>query len=272
MQIGQGVKTCFYIVAHADDWQLFMCPNVCHDLMNPDCRIVFIITTAGDAGAGERFWRAREDGTKSSVRFCLSPFTKQSETEGTRNVNHHPVCFWSLGNVTCYFLRLPDGNLDGEGFPAQVNQSLQKLERAEIEHLPTVDRTSIYTGWGDLCATLQALIQLEAPVLSDAWLNYLNPDSRVNASDHPDHSATGRAIQAMTIAPNVHQCLFIGYPVRNVAGQLAPKDLFWKAGMFAAYEKAVFDQTGYSTLQEGVGTYLDWCLHKAAFTILHPEN
>ena len=57
-------KISFYVVAHADDWQLFMHPNVHADFIAPQCKVVFIITTAGDAGKGERYWLAREEGLK----------------------------------------------------------------------------------------------------------------------------------------------------------------------------------------------------------------
>jgi hypothetical protein len=39
--------------------------------------------------------------------------------------------------------------------------------------------------------------------------------------------------------------------------------------MIAAYEKAVFDASGYSTLKENVDTYIQWSLSKARlFTTL----
>ena len=64
----------FYVVAHADDWQLFMNPDAFKDITMPDSKVVFIVTTAGDAGKEDNYWKAREEGMKSSIRFCLAPF------------------------------------------------------------------------------------------------------------------------------------------------------------------------------------------------------
>src|SRR3954453_3995023 len=109
-------EVSFYIVAHADDWQLFMQPNAYKDLVSIGTKIVFIITTAGDAGQEERYWCAREEGCKSCIRFCLAPLFEISESNGIKEINRHDISYWTAGNAICYFLRLPDGNLDGSGF------------------------------------------------------------------------------------------------------------------------------------------------------------
>src|SRR4051794_29066247 len=105
-----------YVVAHADDWQLFMQPNAFNDLVSTGCKVVFIVTTAGDAGANKTFWAAREEGMKSSIRFSLKPLKELQESTGTKAYNFHNVNYWSVNNTTSYFLRLPDGGLDGNGF------------------------------------------------------------------------------------------------------------------------------------------------------------
>src|SRR3954454_18953043 len=94
-------EVSFYIVAHADDWQLFMQPNAYKGLVDADHKVVFIVTTAGDAGNEERYWRAREEGCKSSIRFCLAPLSDISESGGTREFNNHPITFWSVSNLIC---------------------------------------------------------------------------------------------------------------------------------------------------------------------------
>ena len=53
-------KISIYVVAHADDWQLFMQPVVYNDIVSPTCKVIFIITTAGDAGMEATFWKAKE--------------------------------------------------------------------------------------------------------------------------------------------------------------------------------------------------------------------
>ncbi len=260
----------FYVVAHADDWQIFLNPNVYNDLVAPHSKVVFIITTAGDAGAAETYWTAREEGCKSSIRFCLAPLLTFSESSGSRNINQHAITYWSANNATCYFLRLPDGNLDGNGFPAYNNQSLSRLREGLISRITALDYSNTYNSWADFYTTLQTIIRFESQGKPDIWINYLNPDTELNTNDHTDHITTGQAIQNMPIISTLRQALFIGYSNSDTQENLSAKNLFWKAGMFAAYEKAVFDNSGYSTLKENVAVYLKWCLRSADFITIQP--
>lgn len=260
----------FYIVAHADDWQLFMQPNAYKDLIELHKKVVFIIITAGDAGLGKTYWAAREEGCKSSVRFCLAPLTTLIEHDGTKEFNHRSVTYWSANHVTCYFLRLPDGNLDGNGFQSYQHQSLSRFRDRQINTLSALDNSATYESWSDLQNTLRTIIYSESKGIHDKCINYLNPDAGKNPNDHIDHITTGQAIQEMTAIPGVRQALFVGYSNSNAKENLQPEDLFWKAGMFAAYEKAVYDIAGYSTLKESVSTYIKWCLSSADFITVNP--
>ncbi|MGI8634663.1 MAG: PIG-L family deacetylase [Segetibacter sp.] len=260
----------FYVVAHADDWQLFMQPNAYKDLTNFGTKVVFIITTAGDAGTDEMYWAAREEGSKSSIRFCLAPLSAIVESSGKRELHARGISYWSANNATCYFLRLPDGNLGGEGFPKNSHQSLSGFRAGRVDAIAAVDNSSSYKDWSDLSSTMQAIIEFESKEIPEPSINYLNPDLNQNPNDHADHIATGQALEEMPIISNLKQALFVGYSVDTVHGELAPTDLFWKAGMLAAYEKAVFDNSGYSTLKESVATYLKWCLCSSRFIIKSP--
>ena len=62
----------FFIVAHMDDWQLFMNPNVSWELSNKENKVVFIYTTGNDAGGDKEFWMANEEAAISSVCFGIS--------------------------------------------------------------------------------------------------------------------------------------------------------------------------------------------------------
>lgn len=263
-------KISFYIVAHADDWQLFMQPNACNDLVSKNSKVVFIVTTAGDAGVSGTYWAAREEGMKSSIRFCLAPLATLSESTGTEKYNQHNICRWSVHNVSCYFLRLPDGNLTGNGFPLYKHQSLSGFKAGSINTITAVDNSAAYNSWSDFCITLQEVILTESQGILAVCIKYLNPDTAANPNDHADHIATGHAIQCMPVISALRQQLFVGYSVSNAVENLDETDLFWKAGMFAAYEKAVFDSSGYSTLREGIHIYFRWCVSKAAFITTNP--
>jgi hypothetical protein len=243
-----------------------MQPNAWQDLVEGNNhKVSFIITTAGDAAYSETYWRAREEGSKSSIRFCLAPRVSLIENVGIANFNGHPINFWKVNHVVCYFLRLPDGNLDGNGFAIHDYESLSKLEAGQINTIAAIDGSTIYDSWQDFYNTLEAIILSESEDVSNTWLNYLNPDQQENPMDHSDHIATGDAIHAMPTIAGIKQSLFIGYSLTNTNEKLTQKDLFWKAGMFAAYEKAVFDLAGYSTLHEDMDIYEKWCLSRGKF-------
>jgi len=255
----------FYIIAHADDWQLFMQPVVFHELLDTSIKVVFIITTAGDAGYQENFWRAREEGMKSSIRFCLAPVGLINEVIGITTVHSHNINYCSINEINCFFLRLPDGNLDSKGFERYSHQGLFKLHKEEA--ISTVDNLSVYISWKDLCDTLESIILIESDQIVSKSVHYLNPDASRNPNDHPDHILTGKAIQSMNIIGNTMQYLYTGYSVKNHAKYLSAEEFFWKAGMFAVYEKAVYDKSVYSTLREGIGGYLNWLKRSAVFEI-----
>jgi hypothetical protein len=263
-------KICFYIVAHADDWQLFMQPNAYNDLVAPDTKVVFIITTAGDAGANHTFWSAREEGCKSSIRFCLAPLTDLIESNSSIEKNNRSINCWSANNSLVYFLRLPDGNLDGSGFPRYNNQSLTKFRTGDFSTITAVDNSSSYHSWAEFYTTIQSIIQDESGNIPDIWINFLSPNDAINPNDHIDHIATGHAVEQMEMFSTYRQVAFVGYSVHNTPIPLSPENLFWKAGMFAAYEKAVYDLSGYSTIRESASTYLKWTLSCARYTILNP--
>ena len=103
---------------------------------------------------------------------------------------------------------------------------------------------------------------------SNTCVHYINPNEELNLGDHADHIATGQAIQAMPIITSMEQVLYMGYNYSHNSMLLQPDDLFWKAGMFAAYEKAVFDLAGYSTLHEDAELYVKWCVRGAQFTTI----
>lgn len=263
-------KISFYIVAHADDWQLFMHPQVYHDLISPSCKVIFIITTAGDAGMDQEYWLSREEGSKSSIRFCMAPSGVRSELAGCRRFNDHIIDHWSANNSTSYFLRLPDGNMNGHGFAATDFQTLKKLQSKETSELTALSGSTTYQGWEDLVQTLQAIIVFESNDLSNTYLHYLNPDPDANPGDHQDHIHTGNAIENMPLADQCHRLLFTGYSTAGLDENLSPPELFLKAGMFAVYDKAVYDLCGYSTLQEQPALYTEWCCRKPVFVYKAP--
>src|SRR6187551_82250 len=105
----------FYIGAHQDDWQLFMSPQAYDDLIADGTRVVFIYTTAGDAGGDPNWGRGRSAGALSSIQYALHQRIEALQPE-LSEVNGHPIARYTIGNTVSYYLDLPDGNGDGSGF------------------------------------------------------------------------------------------------------------------------------------------------------------
>ncbi|WP_301929310.1 hypothetical protein [Ferruginibacter sp.] len=70
--------------------------------------------------------------------------------------------YWSANTTTAYFLRLPDGNLDGNGFEATGFQRLSKLISVQTDVIETVDHATRYESWSSLLNTLESIISIEA--------------------------------------------------------------------------------------------------------------
>ena len=261
----QFPEISFYVIAHADDWQIFMQPNAFNDLVAENRKVVFIVTTAGDAGMDTTYWMAREEGLKSSVRFCLAPFGPVVESNSIKKFNNHPILCTSVNNTSSYFLRLPDGGLEGNGFSIHAYKTLLKLEAKEISFIEAIDNSTIYKDWKDFYSSIESIIVYESNGCQNNWVNYMNPETSLNANDHPDHIITGRAIQEMDVSKELKHAQFVGYSVSALSKELTQEELFWKAGMLASYEKAVFDLSGYSPFRENISLYRQWCLSSAVF-------
>jgi hypothetical protein len=194
-------KVSFYFAAHEDDWQLFMNPTAFQDVVDPGTKAVFVHLTAGDAGLGTGtggrkypYYLARENGAETAIRFMAdagnSPLAKN---ESTVRFNGHPIYRTTDRNTVAYFLRLPDGNLTGTGFPTTGHRSLSRLAAGEISTLSAIDGSSSYRGWADLVATVRALLDFERGSSGSVRINVAEPDVHLNPNDHPDHLMTSKA-------------------------------------------------------------------------------
>lgn len=258
----------FYVVAHLDDWQLFMNPNASRDLADGANKVVFIHTTGDDAGEPEVFWRAKEEAVIASIRLRLAPLRPLDEVREAVVSNGHTVHRWSGANALCYFLRVPDGNGVGTGYPLYGHQSLHRLRTGEIDVARTVDESAEYAGWQDFVDTLQAIIDAEAEAIPAKGIDHPETDEARNPGDHSDHVTTGLAVEAMANYPEHRRTLHVGYSILDSPPDLLGEDLYWKVAQFAAYDKVVFDLAGHSTVGEVPDTYIGWCLRTAQWRAL----
>ena len=194
-------KASFYFAAHQDDWQLFMNPSAFLDVRGARTKTVFVHLTAGDAGVGmglrgrkHPFYLARENGAEAAIRFMADANEMPVEKIAERKTfNGHSIYRVSYRNTVSYFLRVPDGNGTGSGYPETGNQSLRRLADGQSDRLRAIDgRRSIEAGTISL-STLRALIDYERAGVPAVQINVGETDPVINPGDHSDHQMTAKA-------------------------------------------------------------------------------
>jgi GlcNAc-PI de-N-acetylase len=230
----QYTVVAFHIIAHEDDWELFPGEQAYADIQaNPSYEIVFIHTTAGDAGLTDGWWEAREQGAIAAVRAAAPA---QSLTIHVDHVNGHPVQHYTCANTAIYFMRLPDGNPDGTGYPSTNHQYLSQLRDADSP-IVAVDGSTTYTTWSDFCDTLSAFVQAERQGIPQEhpWINASDYCASTNPGDHADHRATGDAVRSFAGAQGCNRAWFLTYCIASCPVNLGGPVLLNKKRTFDAY-------------------------------------
>ena len=240
--IGQNV-VAFYFAAHQDDWQLFMNPSAYRDVQTPGTKVVFVYVTAGDGGAGvgtagrsHPYYLARENGAELAVRFIADVDRNPTESrDATAVLAGHTIKQWLYGNTVSYFLRLPDGDMEGGGYRTTGFQSLKRLHDGDISSIAAVDGSATYDGWADLTATLRQLVDRERGHAPIVWLNLPDTDVSANKGDHSDHQqmATG-ILEATSDLPCAGKVFYLDYVLARLEENMSPSDRDVQAATFAA--------------------------------------
>lgn len=234
-------NTVMNIVAHQDDDLLFMSPDLLHDVTAGNCvRTVYL--TAGDAGAEEPYWLAREKGSEAAYSLMLGSKSLWVQRI-VRLPNGQFVTIDSpRGNdrASLIFMHLPDGNLRGEGFGAFNNESLDSLVAGRMESLDTVDRQSSYNS-KQLVDALVALMEVYQPA-------EIRSQSSLSGSvypDHSDHLATSQLVKRAYAEYSLQQpvsrlpslSFYLGYTGREYDSNLSEQDYADKLKVFMAYAR-----------------------------------
>jgi len=235
--------TIMNIVAHQDDDLLFMNPDLLQEIRGGACiRTVYV--TSGDAGTDKYYWLGREQGSEAAYNSMLnlnSIWVQRSVTlPGGQTV--------TVGNprgdsrVSLIFMRLPDGNVLGQGFESTHHESLARLEKGTISEMHTSDQQSVYTS-ADLTQALSSLMETYQPVEVHTQANvvdHMHPD-------HSDHMAVGRYAQqaynryakTRVAAGGSEPAIkfYIGYPIRSMLQNVTGNELREKENTFFAYAR-----------------------------------
>ncbi len=248
-----------FAVAHQDDWQLFMNPEAYHAMNEPQEKAVFIHVTAGDAGAGAGgpdpvpYYLAREEGALRAVRFMANaadPAAGKGAKMESAIVERggHSVQRYAYANAVVYFLRLPDGNIVNGTVYTPHPESLTRLRSGEAATSGTVEQSARYEGWGDLVATLNAIVESERVAGSGLTLHIAELDEEINPRDHPDHRATAFAMEDVA---RLHPCApvyrHIEYFTRTMPVNLTGEDYMIDVGTWAATASGLSDNHAKAT-------------------------
>ncbi|PYI31668.1 F5/8 type C domain protein [Aspergillus indologenus CBS 114.80] len=231
------------IVAHQDDDLLFLSPDLIRDILSGQAvRTIFL--TAGDAGQGTSYWQSRQLGSQAA--YARMAIAGNSWTETDAGIPGKDISIYTLSensSISLIFLHLPDGNMDGTGWAADHNDSLQKLWDGAIDHITTVDGSGTTYTRDELIHTLTSLIDDFQP----DELKTQDYHNSFGDGDHSDHYATAFfATSALNDAsPHPDLTGYLGYAINNNPVNLDASDIEDKTNIF--YEYAVHDQGTCST-------------------------
>ncbi len=233
--LSNSTSSDVFVVAHQDDWQLFLGDVVAARPAN--ARTTFIYLTAGDDGRDSSYWLAREKAALRSTRIALGANGRGDIDCSVIEVRTHPVRQCTLGNSKSFFLRLPDGKRNGAGFSRYGNQSLRKLRAGKISTITAVDSSSTYAGWNDLAATIDALIEESAS--ESTTVHTLDPSVAANPHDHYDHRMTGVLIESLRSTEPWQVRYYIGYALSAHAPNRSNDQVRVKTALFLAYDEEI---------------------------------
>ncbi|MEV6306040.1 discoidin domain-containing protein [Actinoplanes sp. NPDC051861] len=171
------------VVAHQDDDLLFMNPDVQRDIGANKCTLT-VFMTAGDAGAGEQYWREREKGPRAAYAYMADvddEWNSKTVTFGDYDVRYESLA--DRPDVALVHLRGPDGG--GGGWPANDGESLAELYQGSLSEIHSVDGANTYTKAG-LTELLLDVMQTFQP----DTIQTLDYSDKNRASDHSDHRTT----------------------------------------------------------------------------------
>jgi hypothetical protein len=194
---------------------------------------------AGDYGKNEAFWKARETSALASIRSVLGfPLVAGDPSEVTdeQDIDGHKLTHHTLRNVSVYFLRLPDGDVDGKGYASTSHQTMIKLYKQDISNLKTIDNANTYTLDG-LYTLTSALIKKEA-TKSSSYFYIQDPGSEKNFS-HSDHLITQFIARTAISKSGLKTCkvrAFSDYRIKNKTMNLSKAEMTKKTQLFSAYD------------------------------------
>ena len=262
-----------FVVAHPDDWQLFMNPAAFHAMNEPHERAVFVHVSAGDAGralTGEPtpYYLAREEGALRAIRFLANAINATAALGAdTRPADvdraGHQVARHTYANAVAYFMRVHDGNIVNGDEYQEHPLSLQRLRSGASAETKAIDDSTRYAGWKDFIATLETVIVSELAPGTELNLHIAELDERRNPGDHPDHRAVAFAMEEVAArlpCARVHR--HQEYATRDRRPNVTGTDYLVDVGTWAATASGLSDNHAGSTWESGHNVWVGRDYHR----------
>jgi LmbE family N-acetylglucosaminyl deacetylase len=221
------------VIAHQDDWQLFM-GDVLTQRLNSGNRGVFVYLTAGDDGQDSTYWRTRERAALRATRIAGGIPPSDPLACSVVSIRDHPIKKCTLGSTESYFLRLPDGKRNGKGFARYGYRSLRKLRANPSSELSAVDSSTTYRGWADLVATVGGITDLDSSVIT---VHTSDPSIARNPHDHFDHRMAGLLVADLRQQHPFSAMYYVGYAVATRAVNRSSAQTQAKTALLLAYDR-----------------------------------
>jgi LmbE family N-acetylglucosaminyl deacetylase len=254
-----------FVVAHQDDWQLFM-GDVVAKKIKAGGAATFIYLTAGDDGRDSLYWQTREKAALESTRLAIGVAAADPAAVScsTTQVLGHPIRKCVIANTESYFLRLPDGKRNGTGFGSHGYQSLRKLRAKKIPAIAAIDGSTGYKGWGDLMATTSMLV---GSGTADIVVHASDPSKAANPHDHFDHRMAGLLVNDLRKGQRWSTQYYVGYALATRAANRSSDQAREKTAIFLAYDREMMRvNKAWSAYQEHREFYSECMLRTYART------
>ncbi len=262
-----------FVVAHPDDWQLFMNPAAFHAMNEAHEKAVFVHVSAGDAGKGlggepTPYYLAREEGALRAIRFMANAVNAtaalgaDSKPEAVERAGHK-VARHTYANAVAYFLRIHDGNIVNGNDYQEHPLSLQRLRAGASSETKAIDDSARYSGWRDFVATLEAIVASEQAPGSALNLHIAELDEKRNPGDHADHRAVAFAMEEVIAhLPCARVSRHQEYATRDRKPNVAGADHLIDAGTWAATASGLSDNHAGSTWEPGHNVWVGRDYHR----------
>ncbi|WP_040164245.1 PIG-L deacetylase family protein [Microbacterium gorillae] len=235
--------TTMSVMAHYDDDLLFANPTLMKAERDGGCvRTVFV--TAGDAGKGFGYVKDREEGLMRAYNIMRgAPVDARWDVRDVDlRTGLHLTTVSPQGDprITVVLMRLPDGDIDANGFDSTGHATIMRLLDGDITEARQLDTDRPVTR-EELVTSVQELIRAYDPQtligmvpLESHW--HVGDDPR--RPDHPDHGAVGSLLRTAWTEmgfPESKVRYAVGYPGRSLAANVSGEDLRIKIDAFRTY-------------------------------------